>query len=369
MRLIPAIVVISTYAFVQTSDADSSVGSAAGAKHKRTTGRIALDAALAAVPGFVAPGLSNYLTGDRKTGRQLLAISAAGAGTLFAGGTLLLFTRASRHVSFVGLPAVMVGAGTIVLAWLAGIYASATRGRPPENETWVRTSENETWVRTSWVGVGYAYVHDPQFAYAQLGVITARAELGALRVRPSLWWALDADNQRVRVPLSYPVWWDGAIELRVELAATHHRFAEDLFSTNLIEATLNTRAELAGLSPGLGGAFATLSVGYGLQRTSFDVADTPAQNSGMTLGGFGFGVYLGRNTELELYYNHRRDGFAGGISPRESGRGAQGSGFLGHVGARLALPMTQTWSLIADTQLGSAWLGYAALEARWGATL
>jgi len=86
--------------------------------------------------------------------------------------------------------------------------------------------------------------------------------------------------------------------------------------------------------------------------------------SSLLLAHTGFGVYLGQRPpdpslggEIELYYDHRHDGFAGGLRAR-----GLGSGVPGHFGLRGQYVVSSGWGLRAEAQVGSAWvLGLSAL--------
>ena len=54
--------------------------------------------------------------------------------------------------------------------------------------------------------LGYHYVYDPQFAYANF--LTARGDLraGSMRISPAAWLALDDNNQRFLLETAYRPW-------------------------------------------------------------------------------------------------------------------------------------------------------------------
>jgi hypothetical protein len=109
----------------------------------------------------------------------------------------------------------------------------------------------------------------------------------------------------------------------------------------------------------------------GWQWLAFDVPGAQAHDaSSLLLLRMGFGLYLGRARsilptgspatnagELELYYDHRRDGFAGGLKAA-----GPSSGFAGHLGLSGEYRFSAAWGLRALGEVGSHWvLGISAL--------
>jgi hypothetical protein len=97
----------------------------------------------------------------------------------------------------------------------------------------------------------------------------------------------------------------------------------------------------------------------------FDLPGVDAQNAtSLLLAHMGFGVYVGQRAamapsggEFELYYDHRHDGFAGGLKLR-----GLGSGAAGHLGLAGHYYVSEAWGLRALAEVGSAWvLGLSAL--------
>jgi hypothetical protein len=76
-----------------------------------------------------------------------------------------------------------------------------------------------------------------------------------------------------------------------------------------------------------------------------------------------FGLYLGDparpHGEIELYYDHRHDDYAGGLLMP-----GLVSGVFGHVGLEGVFRVTDRWGVAAEAQAGSAVLGSLSLVYR-----
>src|SRR4029453_571406 len=99
------------------------------------------------------------------------------------------------------------------------------------------------------------------------------------------------------------------------------------------ELVVAGRRDMGRVADTLAGSFADLAVGTAAEITNYYAPGAGADLGQMLLVRFGYGVVLGRpgapQGEATLYYDHRRDTFAGGLSPTVG----RGSGFLGFFGA------------------------------------
>ena len=100
-----------------------------------------------------------------------------------------------------------------------------------------------------------------------------------------------------------------------------------------------------------------MSIGGGLERAAFETED---EKGGLLLGRFAYGVYLGRRGEAQLFYDHRRDSFAGGIAAYRA------AGFVGSVGAMADVRITGRWGVHAELEIGSAWVMSLGLRYQGG---
>jgi hypothetical protein len=270
---------------------------------------------------------------------------------MIASGAAIGLTGASRYGNEITIPALVTGSGIFLNTAFADIYGSATGGRASRYAMPPSLS----------VTAGYGYINDPQFDYTHFSVVSASYRRDAIGVSPSLWTALDADNQRARLPVSYRLLDDNAGDfLQAQVAATYHRYGDDGFACTVGEVSIGGRLNSSQLGASLAGSFTSASIGYALHRTSYDVEGVPADTIGLLLARFGYGLYLPNNGEVEGYYEHRRDGFSAGLSPSPR----NGSGFLGHFGVAVRQPLSDRFAVQLRSEIGAAWVSSVGIEFR-----
>jgi hypothetical protein len=203
--------------------------------------------------------------------------------------------------------------------------------------------------------------------------------------------APEQDNQRYELAAGFRLWdatgdlestWragsrrDGSY-LEPRIGLSEHRYDGSGFFTRVLELELEGRMDVQRLLPDVRGAFLQLSAGLAEQWLVFDLPRVSATDtSSLLLAHAGFGMYLGQGSggqgsgeqgsggqggELELYYDHRHDGFAGGLRAR-----GLGSGVAGHFGLRSQYAFTPRWGVRAEVQTGSAWVVNLAATLRVG---
>jgi hypothetical protein len=322
-----------------------------------------LPALASVVPGVLLHGSGAFAAGDRKLARRLLRAEGIGAAAFLGAGSLLALSGASRRVVSPLLPVVIAGGGVFLLSFMADVYAATTGGRAAESSSLVPLVEAE---------LGYRYVYDPQFAYRNFAYVREDTRLGAFRLSPSLWLALDDGNQRANLDVAYRLLGrtrrrsaaDGAY-LDAASGLTYHHHADERFAVLTPEFRLDGRYDLARISPSLRGAFAEGHLGAGLEFYDFDVPGTEMTNDayGLLLARFGFGVYFGGpdapGGEALLYYDHRHDDFAAGLGVR-----GIGGGVLGHFGLSGHYYVTRCWGVSGLSEIGSAFVVGASLRYR-----
>ena len=331
-----------------------------------TAGRRALAVGAAIIPGVLVHGAGHYTLGESQAARRLLWIEAAGLGMIAAGGGVLAATGASRHYSAPSIGLLVSGIGLFGISWLADIWgASGAAGLGGAPERTRPSLELEA---------GYLHVFDPQFDYRSFATLAGEVALGAYRIAPRAEIAAGADNQRLRLevarrlagPRSRRPTGDGS-QLELVLGLTHHRYGDDDFSTTTGEAVIAGRLDMARIAPTTAGSFAELAVGLAGEVIDYEPAGAGADLHEMLLTRFGVGAYLGRPGcaawgEAMIYYDHRRDTLAGGISPGEG----PGSGFAGSFGASALVRVGPRWAVRGELEQGAARLVRLALVGRFG---
>ncbi len=330
----------------------------------RRKGRL-LPVGAAIVPGLLVHGSGHWVAGDRQVARRLFAMEGIGLGMAAAGGAHLFFTGASRHHSGPPIALIVSGVGLFGISWLADVVGVAGGAHEAEEAAHPAVEAH----------AGYGYIDDPRFQYGSFAVAEASAWIGANRIAPSAWIALDDDNQRLRLEATRRFAGDGSARptgdgSRVELtlALTHHRYPGEGFAVTTGEVSAGGRLDLARLGGSLAGSFAELSLGLGGEAINYYTPGAGADLGELLLVRFAYGMLLGRpgrgNGEASLYYDHRRDTFTGGLSP---GNGP-GSGFAGFFGAQLHLYLDARWGIQARIEQGAARLATAGLLFRLGGT-
>lgn len=290
---------------------------------------------------------------DSHVGRRLLVGAGLGVGATLLGGVPLAATGANRDIAGPSESLMISGMGLLLVSLTAALYAAAgtagITGGPPEQPP------------PGWLELGYVYVDDPQFAYSNLLRARGELELGRVVIQPSVTAAVDDDNQRLVLRSAYrltrPRAGDGS-RLEAGLELVHHRYGSDGFAVSSIAARVAGRLDLAHVGASLDGAFAELSAGAGAERTGYAGA---ADWNSMLLGRFAFGVYLGRGRgEARLYYDNRRDDYAGGLALK------RGSGFIGYFGTDGFVRLFGRWSLAWALERGAANIARLGVRAEWG---
>jgi hypothetical protein len=344
--------------------ADGGTVGAAGARPPRSPWAVGA----AVVPGLVAHGAGHYVAGERRTAGRLLALE--GAGVLATGGglTLLAVTGASRRLVGPVAAATFVGVGLFAVSALADLYGVLA---PPGG-----AGEPPRVAPTFAAELGVRHVYDPVFPYRAFAYQALEVRAGAWRAGQSGWYSLGGyANRRLRLegarrllgprPAANggPSAEDGSF-LDVEVAATDHDYAPEGFAITTGEASVRGRLDLARVGPTLAGSFAEFGVGGALAANRYDRHSDEAD--GLLLGGFAFGVYLGRGSaagggEAKLYYDHRHDGYAAGLKMR-----GLGSGVPGHLGARAVYFFAPAWGAAVEAEAGSAYVTGLSVLYRYG---
>ncbi|MBI4704850.1 MAG: hypothetical protein HY744_27415 [Deltaproteobacteria bacterium] len=321
-------------------------------------------AALAFVPGLLVGGSGHFALGLRPTAYRLFALQGVGTGLILAGVVPLVASGAAREAAGPLALTAISGVAVASTGWLGDVFGTAVppaaRGAPERRAPPIEAE------------LGYRYMRQAAFPYRSFAVNGFDLRHGGLRLQPSAWFALGDRNSRLRGLAAYRYFGprappaaparDGSF-LDLQLALTRHRLGSEGVEVLTGEVFADGRLDLARYDAELRGAFSQLGFGLGLQRFAVD-DPAPGLGSGyavLPLARCGFGVYLGRAAaprgELMLYYNHRHDDYAGGMtSPLV--------GLPGHGGLDGRLYLTEELGVRLELAAGAAWVAGASLLVR-----
>ncbi|HZI10262.1 MAG TPA: hypothetical protein VE153_07680 [Myxococcus sp.] len=317
-----------------------------------------LPAAASVLPGLLFHGLGPWLAGDGHTAKQLFALEGTGLGLIALGGVPIAFTGASRRTIAPLYAVTLAGFSLFGISALANLYSVTAPafdpGVPPPS---LPPLELE---------LGYQHVSDPAFEYGHFISLGALARLDSVRLEATARMAPDEGNTQVRLGGAYRLLGVGeraqrgadGTALDAELYGLFHRFPTEGFTVAGAEVGLRGRYAMARVSPALAGSFAEASLGTSFQGYSYPGAVDEGNLHEQLLFSFGYGVWLGRGGpvkgEAMLYYDHRKDGFAGGMR-------ARGGGVIGSFGLRGRALLTEDWGVAAELQAGGAMVGRLSL--------
>ncbi|MBC7974195.1 MAG: hypothetical protein H7138_04365, partial [Myxococcales bacterium] len=123
---------------------------------------------------------------------------------------------------------------------------------------------------------------------------------------------------------------------------------DDRVTVATAEVTVTGRIDLARIDPAITGTFAELTLGAGVTRTAYP--QDHQDHDAILLAGFAWGAYLRGRGEATIFYDHRRDGLAGGLAA------VRAAGFIGSFGTSADLRLIGPWAIRAQLQIGNAWL-------------
>lgn len=334
------------------------MGEAAGADDRErpeppvTAGRRAAAVAVAIVPGVLLRGAGSWVAGERRAAKRLAATGALGLAALVVGGAPIAATGSSPYTIWSGVPLVVGGTGLVLSSWLSDIWVAAGGRRivpqPRAAPPWS-------------VDLATTWLHD---AYREraLAVAAGHVELGRLGLDGGGY--VDAGGAsrsgyagarwRLLGPAASGLALADGSRLVVRAAVRSDRDDDDRVGTTTAETELAGRFDLARLDRAVEGSFVELSIGAGIMRTAYpmDRHDLDA----ILLAGFAWGAYLGDRGEVRLFYDHRRDGLAGGLAA------SRAAGFLGSFGASSEVRVTGPWAVCAQVQVGNAWVSTLGLR-------
>jgi len=303
--------------------------------------------------GALAHGAGHYVIDEPATARRLLLWEGMGVAGLGLGGVTFVVTGASRYFALPGISLVILGGGIFVQTWLADLYGVSGLAEVAGSPTRVRPSfEAALGVGALWDRrFGSALLVDNRIA-GSVGATIWRAELASLPSRTSSRGRVELGLFVIEPAAPRPAS-DGSF-LELGGALTEHRETAQGFSTSTFEVALSGRLDLARIGPTLRGAFAELGSGVAFATTRYHTTvSVPSDDDSLLLGRIGFGMYLGRGphhgSEVLGFYDHRHDGYVGGLT-----MGGLMSGTLGRFGLSSRVWLSEAFGVTAVLETGAA---------------
>ncbi len=321
-----------------------------------TRARRALAIGAAIVPGVIVRGAGHWVARERRTARRLLVIEGVGLALAAAGGIPIGFSGGAEE-TLPGLIFLVPGTGLLLGSIFADAWGAAggagvagEPSPPPRLDA----------------ALGYTFVGDPRVPFANLATAEAVARRGRAQAAASGWFgdgtwrARGAGGLRLRGPRPAERPADTS-SLDVEMAVAAERRADQGLRVATAEVGALARLDLARIGPSLRGTFTTLGVALGLERIRYTTSGA-ADTSSLFAAHLGWGFLLGdgraRSLETEVYYEHRRDTLAGGLTPP-----TPFNGFVGYVGA-VTTGWRGRWGASARFDAGSAYVFSLAARVR-----
>lgn len=306
----------------------------------------ALPVAAAALPGFFVHGAGHWAAGDSSTARELLIAEGTGAGLLFSGIALLAATGAGERTSVPAIGMATAGAGLFFNSYFADIYGSSGAG--------ARRAAHDPDLLFN---IGYSRLSDPLFECRNLLEFSARAGSHGVGIEPFYSTSLDDGHVFGGGRLYWRFWDDGEGSFaKIKGGAAYRDNPSEYFAIRTGEVWAEGRFDHALLSPSLAGSFSEIRFGFARAWYGYDVPGYRdwSESSDIyilrTAFGFRFGADGG---EAIVFYDHRRDQYAGGMN----------GGFMGAFGARLEFFPINSLGCYAELVAGSSY------ESSFGMTL
>jgi hypothetical protein len=330
-------------------------GIAAAPAHAGKKRRAAATAA-SIVPGVLLHGSGHWVAGERRTARRLAIAQGIGLGLLAAGELPIALSHGAPE-TMPGLALVVPGTALFLTSWLADIYGAAGgaaigghgRRAPPRLQVETGTlllADPQTDTRIAATFGGFAWHANGRVAVAGWVGDEAWDVGGELAAR----LLGGVPDRRGR----------DASHLDLVIGGGEQRFEDEGFRITSTEVGARGRYDLARFAGTLAGSFVTLEAGLAHDWIRYRSAADTIDSQTLLDARLGFGVYVGGDAEVELYYDHRRDTLAGALLLEDTT-----NGILGHAGLR-AEAYRGRWGVGASVEAGSAWVTRLSLIARLG---
>lgn len=304
----------------------------ASAEEDISPARRAAAVATAIGPGALVHGAGSYVARENRPALKLAIAEGAGIVMMAVAGGFVGGTGGNAYVIVPGVPILIAGTGLFLQSWLTDIYVAAGGARFERGPRAAAPFLIE--VGTTWQ---YAAYHERALARAR-----GEVALGPISVAADA--SLGSDAKLARLDVRGRVW----REVTVRVGSRLFRDDDDNVTQWTSELEVGARVDLAPIDEMFDGTFVELSTGIAAARVTY--ARTTHEWDSLLLGRFAWGAYLGRSGEALLYYDHRRDGLAGGIAA------SRAAGFIGSFGGIVEHRVIGPWNARAELQIGNAWL-------------
>lgn len=310
--------------------------------------RRALAITAAIFPGIGLRGIGSRIVGEKRAAKRL-AIGALGSVVVAgAAGGLIGVTNGNPY-TIAATPLVLAGIGGLLTTWVEDIWiaagGSAVQAGPRAPAAWS-------------VELGETWQHD---VYRERLLQRAAATVAVGRFGAGTAAMVDTNGESWLVfgDVKARVLGDAACAdcVVARIGGRVQRDDADRVTQVVGEIEVTGRLGLARFDPAFRSNFVELSSGLGLDRITY--AGDVSEVDSLLLGRFAWGAYL-PGGELTVYYDHRRDGLAGGINAWRA------SGFIGSFGATAEVQIDGPWTLRGEFQIGNAYLSTLALAYRGG---
>jgi hypothetical protein len=323
----------------------------------RAPGGRAAAALIAVVPGALVHGAGSWWLRDNDAAEALLVSEGMGLGAFFGAGAGIVLTGAARSVIGPLAAVTALGAGVFATTWLSDVYNVSV----PRSSRGLARVERPAFASR----VSVALWDSPQFGSHPVWRQGVSTHQGPVRISVSGEHAPSARAQQWTLGAGYLLLQDQPpSRTRPALAATsflelrvggYRREQLDFdFRTHALEGSLSSRLDGKRLAADLSGIFWEFEAGY-VWRVTDLAAFSERQTDSLLIARSAFGVYLGSVDraagEVQLYYDHRHDGWTEGMLAE-----GLGSGVLGHAGLSGHFDVSKHWAVTADLEVGSAWL-------------
>ena len=309
-------------------------------------GRRLLAVGAAIVPGPLLVGGGSVVLGERRTARSLSRLQQLGLGVLVVAGLPQAATYGSRRLAPT-IPILLGGAGLWLTGWFGDLFMAAGGDA---SATSPRRAPRRALTASTILAIDP--LRGPRTYAALDGEFAFGATPAALRLRASVWASAERAEQRVNVEAELPLarrtrdrGTDDSHAALLGRVRVERNLTGDV-DGGAAEVAVRLHLDGARVAPPLRGTFAEADLGLGLTLLRYSPGGVDVSDA--VVARLSWGRRLGDGGELRAFYDHRRDGLAGGV------HASRATGFIGSVGASAIVPLAQGWDVVSALELGSA---------------